>query len=139
MKLIIQTDGGSRGNPGNAAYGFVFLDESGDVVFENGEYIGVTTNNEAEYQGLVAALKTLNTFTKLGEVESLTIKLDSKLVVEQVLGHWKVKEERLRSYVSDARQLLLNLPFSYNIIHVPREQNKLADAIVNKTLDSRGF
>jgi probable phosphoglycerate mutase len=139
MKLVIQTDGGSRGNPGNAAYGYVFLDEAGSVVFENGEYIGVTTNNEAEYQGLVAALKTLSTFTKLGEIESLTIKLDSKLVVEQVLGHWKVKEDRLRGYVSEARQLLQNLPFSYILIHIPREQNKLADAIVNKTLDSRGL
>ncbi len=138
MKLIIHSDGGSRGNPGNAAYGFVFLDETGDPIFEDGQYIGVTTNNEAEYQGLVAALETLLSFARLQEVEALTIKLDSKLVVEQVLGNWKIKEERLKNYVLQARQLLSQLPFPYQLVHVPRSENKLADAKVNETLDLRG-
>lgn len=136
MKLIIHTDGGSRGNPGPGAYGFVMLDESGQTILDGGEYLGSTTNNEAEYQGLVSALETLLSFSKLDQVESLVIKMDSKLVVEQVLGNWKVKELRLQPYVIQARQSLAKLSCPYQLLHVPRAENKIADAKVNQVLDS---
>jgi ribonuclease HI len=137
MKLIIHSDGGSRGNPGPAAYGFVILDENEEIVLDGGKYLGTATNNEAEYQGVIAALETLLTFQKLSEVESLTIKLDSKLVVEQVLGHWKVKEVRMVPLVQRVRELLTALPVPYMLQHVPRTENKKADIIVNQTLDSQ--
>jgi len=136
MKLRIHTDGGSRGNPGPGAYGFVILDESGEVILDGGKFLGKTTNNEAEYQGLIAALETLLGFSRLDKVEALMIKMDSKLVVEQVLGNWKVKEERLKPFVAQAQQLLVKLPCPYQLQHVPRAENKLADAKVNQVLDS---
>lgn len=136
MKLIIHTDGGSRGNPGPGASGFVFLDDNGDIVLDGGEFLGSTTNNEAEYKALIMALETLLTFNNLSKVESLIVKLDSKLVVEQVLGNWKVKEERLKPLVDKVRLLLVKLPFPYQLKHVPRAENHLADAKVNEILDS---
>lgn len=135
MKLTIHSDGGSRGNPGPAAYGFVFVAPDGTTIYEEGKYIGKTTNNQAEYQGLVGALKCLLEFEGLSKITAIEIKLDSKLVVEQVLGNWKVKNHDLKPWVEQARTLLANLPVPYQLRHVPREENSNSDAIVNKTLD----
>lgn len=136
MKLVIHTDGGSRGNPGPGACGFVFLNDDGEMILDDGRFLGSTTNNEAEYQAIIMALETLLAFDNLAEIDSLLLKLDSKLVVEQTLGNWKVKEERLKPLVDKARLLLVKLPFPYRMIHVPRAENKLADAKVNEILDS---
>lgn len=137
MKITIHSDGGSRGNPGPAAYGFVFLADGNEVIYEEGKYIGETTNNQAEYQGLVAALTKLLDFKNLRQVEAVEIKLDSKLVVEQVLGNWKVKHLALQTWVEQARILLANLPMPYQLKHVPRAENKVSDAMVNKALDEQ--
>lgn len=134
--LRVHTDGGSRGNPGHAAYGFVFLDDAGEVLFEDGRYLGVATNNEAEYAGLQAALETLVQFQHLETVRKIEIKLDSNLVVQQVLGNWKIKEARLLPKVQEIRRLLAKLPCPYSIQQVPRAENALADAKVNQTLDA---
>jgi len=106
-------------------------------VFEDGKYMGVATNNEAEYAGLQAAVETLLTFGKLGELSLIQIKLDSNLVVQQVLGNWKIKEARLLPLVQNIRTLLAKLPCRYTIQQVPREQNALADAKVNEMLDAQ--
>lgn len=135
--LRVHTDGGSRGNPGHAAYGYVFLNGSGEVVFEDGKYMGIATNNEAEYAGLQAAVETLLTFGKLSELNLIEIKLDSNLVVQQVLGNWKIKEARLLPLVQTIRGLLAQLPCRYTIQQVPRAQNALADAKVNEMLDAQ--
>lgn len=133
MHLTIHTDGGSRGNPGHAAYGFVFLDENGQVVHENGAYLGLATNNEAEYHGLIAAIEALKDFPN---VSGVTFRLDSTLVVQQVLGNWKIKEPRLREMVLKVRELLGQTDLPYTIEYVPRAQNWMADAMVNQKLDA---
>lgn len=99
--------------------------------------MGIATNNEAEYAGLNAALETLLAFEKLGSLEEIAIKLDSNLVVQQVLGNWKIKEARLLPLVQQIRAQLAKLPCPYTISHVPRAENSLADAKVNEILDAQ--
>ncbi len=133
MHLYVHTDGGSRGNPGHAAYGFVFLNETGEVIYENGAYLGIATNNEAEYHGLIAAVEALQEFKN---VQGVTFRLDSNLVVQQVLGNWKIREPRLRDLVNKVRDLLRQVDLPYVIEYVPRAQNWQADAMVNQKLDA---
>lgn len=135
--VIIHTDGGSRGNPGHAAYGYVFLDSTEQVVLEDGAYIGIATNNEAEYAGLLAAVNRLLEWDKLKSLEGATFRLDSNLVVQQVQGNWKIKEPRLRELVAQIHQRLHLLQIPYSIEYVPREKNWMADAMVNQKLDAQ--
>ncbi len=129
MKLIINTDGGARGNPGPAAIGVVI--RSGEsLVFSKGEYIGEATNNVAEYKALLLGLSEA---AKLGG-EELEIRMDSELIVRQMTGQYKIKEPTLKLLATDAIKLLgkfKNAAFR----HVPREQNKEADKLVNQALD----
>jgi ribonuclease HI len=132
MKLTIFTDGGARGNPGPAAIGVVIKDVEGDNISAYGEYIGETTNNVAEYSALISALSKA---AELGadEVDCL---LDSKLVVEQLNRNWKVKEPNLQKLFIkawNAAQQFKRARFR----HVYREDNKEADAELNKVLDAR--
>lgn len=130
MKLITYTDGGSRSNPGPAASGIVIKNEKGEVVAAYGEYLGIATNNVAEYSAIISALKKAQ---ELGatEVECLA---DSKLVIEQLSGNWKVKEPALQKLWLQAWNLLQKFQ-SYRLKHVLRAHNKEADAEVNKILD----
>lgn len=130
MKLITYTDGGSRNNPGPAASGIVIKNETGETIAAYGEYLGVATNNVAEYAAIISALKKAQ---ELGatEVECLA---DSKLVIEQLSGNWKVKEPALQKLWLQAWNLLQKFQ-SYKLKHILREKNKEADAEVNKILD----
>src|SRR4051812_28401078 len=101
MKVIIEADGGSRGNPGPAGYGAVVMDTAGQVLVERSEGIGVTTNNVAEYQGLIAGLRAA---TELG-ADIVDVKMDSKLVVEQMSGRWKIKHPGLQPLALEAQRL----------------------------------
>lgn len=136
-QFIIHTDGGSRGNPGPAATGIVVLSED-EVLHEFGTYLGVATNNEAEYTAVIEALKWfISSDVKRATSEvSLSFKLDSQLVVEQLSRRWKIKEPRLQQLADAVWKLLsdhhLNATFSY----IPRSQNAAADRQVNLTLDS---
>lgn len=135
-KLIIHTDGGSRGNPGKAAVGVVVSD--GDQkIFESFKTIGVATNNEAEYGAVLVALDWLlsssGSSDEAAEVEFL---LDSKLVVEQLNKKWKIKEPRLADLAQKCWQKISSLPHRVSFKHIPREQNAEADALVNKALDA---
>ncbi|NCN82979.1 MAG: ribonuclease HI family protein [Candidatus Pacebacteria bacterium] len=136
MKLTLFSDGGARGNPGPAAVGVVcFNDKS--VVFEFGKYLGETTNNVAEYTAVILGLEQLQkTLKTLPDVQEITWKLDSKLVVEQLARRWKIKEPRLRNLAQQCWQLLAQLSLPCNFQHVPREENAHADALVNTTLDA---
>jgi ribonuclease HI len=130
--FTIRTDGGARGNPGPAAIGVVIEDSKGAVVKSFGRYIGETTNNQAEYQALVAALEEVKT---LGAKE-VHCYLDSELVVKQLRQEYKVKDKGLASLFVKA----WNLSQSFNKVtytSVPRERNSAADSLVNQALDER--
>lgn len=131
MKFIIFSDGGARGNPGPAGIGFVIKDEEDNVLYKEGRKIGETTNNQAEYQAIVAALE------KAAEMkgEDLHCFLDSELVVKQLNGEYKVKDPGL----AEQYMKIWNLKNKFKSVkyeHVYREQNKLADSLVNEALDS---
>ena len=128
--VIVEADGGSRGNPGNAAYGAVLRDaDTGAVIAERGERIGVATNNVAEYRGLIAGLEL---YREHAEGADLEVRLDSKLVVEQMSGNWKIKHPSMRPLAVEANKLA---PFGTQFVWVPREQNKEADRLANEALD----
>jgi len=128
---VIEADGGSRGNPGPAAYGTVVSDaRDGSVLVEIGEFIGHDTNNVAEYRGLIAGLHFLREHDPAGAVE---VRLDSKLVVEQMSGRWKIKKDTMRALALQARDAYS--PGSVTYVWVPRHENKSADALVNECLD----
>lgn len=138
MKLLLNTDGGSRGNPGPAAYGYVIQDISnspgaGIILEKCGNYLGATTNNIAEYEGLIAGITWV--ITHYPEAE-LVIKMDSLLIVNQVKGLFKVKNPGLLPKYQEVRGLLTKLP-KWSIEHTYREGNSLADSLVNEALDSQ--
>lgn len=133
MKLIIYTDGASRGNPGPAAYGFTISDSEGKLLYEEGRYIGITTNNVAEYTAVLEALKNVSSIK--GQVTSIQLFADSKLVAEQLSGNYKIKAKHLKPIISEIKILALELG-GVIFSHVPRVKNTLADRLANLALDS---
>ena len=123
-------DGGSRGNPGPAAYGVVVRDPRGEIVARLKKYIGKNTNNVAEYFGLIAALD----YAQNHGIRALRIESDSELMVKQMRGQYKVKSEELKPLFERAKKMSQTFE-SFRISHVYREQNKEADALVNQALD----
>lgn len=132
---IIHTDGGSRGNPGPAACSFV-AEENGLEIFKSSKYLGSTTNNVAEYRGVILALEWLisKSSSTVGG-SSATFFLDSELVVKQINGLYKVKDENLRNLFFEVLTLIKKFKGSINFKHIPREKNKIADLLVNQELD----
>ena len=133
MRYLVHTDGAARGNPGPAAIGVVIQDDSGHVVYESSRTLGVHTNNEAEYLALIAALQHLREM----RVKAADFRLDSELVVKQLLGQYRVKEPRLQTLHGQATMLLNAVP-DHSIRHVPRAQNARADELANEALDAEG-
>ncbi len=133
MQLFINTDGGSRGNPGKSGIGITVVDENNQVVHEISQYLGLKTNNEAEYQAVIESLKWLTT-SNLSPT-FVTWRLDSKLVVEQVNRQWKIKEARLQVLAGECWQLLSVLSSPRKFIYVPRAENARADELANKAMD----
>ena len=133
MKARLSTDGGARGNPGPAAYGYVLEAEDGTVLAAHGEAIGVATNNVAEYRALVEGLR------KAGElhVDELEVVSDSELVVHQMRGEWKIKNDALRVLWEEAQDLAARIG-QVRYTAVRREHNELADRLVNEALDAAG-
>lgn len=139
--LIIHTDGGARGNPGPAGIGVAVFTESDYInpLFQHSLYIGTATNNEAEYKAFLASLEWLIDYKKNHSATSVLWKLDSLLVVEQLLKHWKIKEPRLRQLAEQAWKNLEELKKTncqITITHVRREYNSSADELVNQALDA---
>lgn len=128
---LLYTDGGSRGNPGPSAAGYILFDQAGEIVGQGGEYLGVTTNNQAEYQavhiGLEAALAR--------GWRTLECRLDSMLVVNQLNGVYKIKNRELWPVYDRVQELIARFE-KVTFVHVPRQHNQLADGMVNKTLDA---
>lgn len=133
-KLIIFCDGGSRGNPGEAAYGFVIFDESQSVMYKEGKKLGIQTNNFAEYTAVIKALEWV--LKNTGKETQIDFFLDSKLVVEQLSGHWKIKSESIRALYTSVKKLERTFAAKITYSHVFREKNKEADSMVNQALDS---
>jgi ribonuclease HI len=137
-KIYINTDGGARGNPGPAAIGIVFYDESENIIHKFGKNIGQATNNIAEYQAIIEALKILKKSNWLKENQGnceVYCRLDSQLVVEQISGNYKVKNEGLRCLYQEVLGLIAEIKAKIYFCHVVREENKLADKLVNRALD----
>lgn len=130
--LTIYTDGGSRGNPGAAAIGLVIKTESGELLYSHGSYIGITTNNVAEYSALIKALEEA---FNLGAT-NVKIHMDSELIVKQMQGLYKIKEPTLQTLATQVKSLLQKFE-AHSFTHVRREFNKEADAMVNKALDEQ--
>ncbi len=132
MQVIINTDGGARGNPGPAGIGLVIKDENGKLLYSYGGYIGETTNNVAEYSALIKALEeSIN----LGAT-SARIQMDSELIVKQMQGVYKIKQPGLQELAAKVLVLLKKFK-AYSFVHVRREFNKEADALVNLALDEQ--
>ena len=130
--VVIEADGGSRGNPGPAAYGALVRDAfTGEVLAEEGTRIGRATNNVAEYSGLVAGLRLAQQVAPEADIE---VRMDSKLVVEQMAGRWKIKHPDLRPLAMEAHRLA---PFGTTYTWVPRELNRYADRLANEALDGK--
>jgi ribonuclease H / adenosylcobalamin/alpha-ribazole phosphatase len=128
--LIVEADGGSRGNPGPAAFGALVRDATSKAVLaEAADAIGTATNNVAEYRGLIAGLQLAREVDAEAAVE---VRMDSKLVVEQMAGRWKIKHPDMRQLAMAARRLV---PAAITWTHVPRERNAAADALLNRVLD----
>ncbi|MEU4508830.1 bifunctional RNase H/acid phosphatase [Nonomuraea wenchangensis] len=133
-RYVIEADGGSRGNPGPAGYGAVVKDAaSGQVLAEAAEAIGVTTNNVAEYRGLIAGLQAV--LRVGGDGAAVAVRMDSKLVVEQMAGRWKIKNEGLRPLASEAGALVRRLRVT-EWTWIPRERNQHADRLANEAMDA---
>jgi probable phosphoglycerate mutase len=128
----MEADGASRGNPGHAAYGAVVMHgETGELVAERGGVLGLATNNVAEYRGLIAGLTVIAMLDPQALVE---VRMDSKLVVEQMSGRWQIKHPDMRKLAMEARELLPYGNVTYTWI--PRNDNKRADALANEALDT---
>jgi ribonuclease HI len=130
--LTIYTDGGARGNPGPAGIGAVAYDENGTIIFEISKYLGEMTNNQAEYRALIAALE------KASEIgaETIEVMMDSELIVKQINRQYKVKNAGLAPLFLKVHNLTQQFK-SAKFRHIPRERNKVADALANEAMDRR--
>jgi probable phosphoglycerate mutase len=129
-RAVLYADGAARGNPGPAGSGAALVDENGRVVAEAMRHLGHATNNVAEYTALIIGLET----ARKHHVEELEIRMDSKLVVEQMTGKWRIRHPNIRPLALRAGELLALFP-KRSIRHIPREQNSIADLLANRAID----
>ncbi|MFH0937357.1 MAG: ribonuclease HI family protein [Candidatus Daviesbacteria bacterium] len=134
QKLIINTDGGSRNNPGKAAAAFIVSDEKGKVLFSDGKYLGIATNNEAEYIAVRLALEWVLENLKEDLPLKVDLKADSQLIVQQLSGNFKVKNNKLK-FLFEVIKNFEEKVGEINYQYVPRSENWKADALVNQILD----
>lgn len=132
MKLIIEADGGSRGNPGLSGAGAIVISETGAVLKEISELVGIATNNVAEYQALIYGLEAAFEIDPAAEIE---VRMDSKLVIEQMSGRWKIKHPDMLELATKAKKLIAGKQVSF--LWVPREQNGRADLLANLAMDGQ--
>ncbi len=133
MTIHAFTDGASRGNPGESGIGVILQSEAGTVLCEGSGYIGTATNNMAEYQALMTCLRKAQDLS----CSRLVVHSDSELMVRQLQGTYRVKEKTLQEYFRQVRAMLKEAPFSFEIVHIPRERNRDADRLANQGIDSK--
>ena len=132
-ELIVEADGGSRGNPGVAGSGTLVIDAAtGEVLAEIGIYVGIASNNVAEYTAMIAGVKKA---LAIDPTADLHVRMDSKLVVEQMSGRWKIKHPDMADLAAEARRLLSGTPVSFEWI--PRAENSRADLLANEAMDKK--
>lgn len=132
-RYVLRTDGGARGNPGPAGAGFVLENPDGTIVCRAGRYLGETTNNVAEYRALLLGLET----AVASGARPLVVYSDSELLVRQLNGAYRVKNEGLKPLFAEARRLIGVLR-EVTVVHVRRSENREADALANEAMDARG-
>jgi ribonuclease HI len=133
MTILAYTDGASRGNPGESGVGIVLKDELGNLIASHFGYIGQATNNIAEYTALAACLKLVQ---GIG-CNHLIVHSDSELMVRQLNGEYKVKDEQLKKHFRHIQKILTASPFQFAIEHLPREKNREADLLANRGIDTK--
>ncbi len=131
--LRIYTDGGARGNPGPSACAFVVLNDQNKSIFQQGFYLGISTNNQAEYTAVLKAIEWLEHCSLL--ITHYSFYLDSLLVVKQMRGEYKIKDPKLKILHDKIKLKIVNCKLKIDFVHIPRGQNYAADALVNQTLD----
>jgi ribonuclease HI len=137
MIIDIFTDGGARGNPGPAGFGVVIKNSENKTLYQNSSFLGIKTNNEAEYAGLIDALNWIkNNYENFG-VTQANIFSDSQLMVRQLQGLYKVKSSNLKPLFAQSQKILENIPISFTFGNIPREQNTHADRLANQAMDTR--
>lgn len=134
--IVIHTDGGARGNPGPAACAFV-AEADGKIIQQESKFLGESTNNYAEYQGVILASKWLNDNYLILTANTATFYLDSELVARQLNGVYKVKDKKLIELFYQVNELSQKTGIQIIYKHIPRTKNKIADFLVNKELDKR--
>ena len=137
MVLNIYTDGGSRGNPGISGYGLVIYEDKQKVLYQEGKFLGIKTNNEAEYSGIIAALEWVKKNKTNYNITQLNFFADSQLMIRQFQGLYKVKAPTLLPLYAQAQQLLAQINLPTKFTDVRREFNKLADELANQAMDLR--
>lgn len=137
MKVKIFTDGGSRGNPGNAGFGVVVLDENNINIFEGYKNIGVKTNNDAEYSGLIFGLNWLKENELQLNIDEAEFNADSELMIKQMQGIYKVKAGNLLVLNKQAREFINCIKSKITFKAIRREFNSIADALANKAMDKK--
>jgi ribonuclease HI len=135
MTILAYTDGASRGNPGESGVGIVLKDELGNVIESHFGYIGQATNNIAEYTALATCLR----LVKKIECDHLVVHSDSELMVRQLNGQYKVKDKGLKKYFLSIQKILTSSPFKFAIKHVPRDENREADQLANRGIDTKRY
>ncbi|MDD4785203.1 MAG: ribonuclease HI family protein [Candidatus Shapirobacteria bacterium] len=135
MQVNVYTDGGSRGNPGHSGYGIVVYDDNQNILFKESKYLGIKTNNEAEYAGLVGALTWIKENKKSFKISQINFFADSQLMIRQMQGFYKVKAPNLIPIFKKAKELTncISLPIIFQDLR--RESNILADELANKAMD----
>ena len=135
MKRIrIYSDGGARGNPGPGAAAFVVV-KGGKIVFKGSKFLGKTTNNKAEYMGVIMALSWLLNNEEFIDKKGVDVFLDSQLVTRQLNGFYKIKSKNLKPLILTVKNLMSRTLVRVNYFSLPRERNRLADALFNKEID----
>jgi ribonuclease HI len=138
-KIYLNTDGGSRGNPGPAGCGAVISDEKGTVLKKVAKFLGTATNNEAEYQAVLLGLETLKKTFGTGKLKDIevVVRLDSELVCKQLKGEYQMKEEKLFPYFIRILNMKVKDIPNLSFKHIPREQNSIADGLANEAMDHK--
>ena len=137
MIINVYTDGGSRGNPGHSGYGLVIYDDNQKILYQESKYLGIKTNNEAEYSGLLGALIWLSNNQNSFDLSQINFFADSQLMIRQMQGIYKVKADNLKPFYKQAKDILKNISTPIVFKDVRRELNKLADELANQAMDRK--